>query len=247
MGAYWFKTCHFGCRYKTQSNAQCDISVPAASLPAGNHGVHKSNTMIGRPQDADKCDEKKKEGRLGLVWGCATCTLKLNFNPQRDFVASDSRNCVKGNLDASQQKSEGKSGKRRHFWPVAFQLFSPIVLKSFFAGKKSKNKENIGKEDNERNCGGKVEKWGGQFAGKFVRLQKRDTWPNTFKLTNPIWKIDLVKWVSKVNAKTIKMNQEPTSYLSFCYLLISDSTSHFPLSLVHSALQSVAKVSRVHH
>ena len=126
-------------------------------------------------------------------------------------------------LDASRQRSEEKekSGKRK-YWPVVlqlfssssniyFQLFSPIVLKSLVGGKHSENKENIDKEEKER----KVDYWG----GKFVRLNKRQTWPNTFKLANPIWRIRLAKWLSKENAKTIQIDQEPTSYLSFCCVL----------------------------
>ena len=104
--------------------------------------------------------------------------------------------------DESQQSSHKKDDfggfSKRNFWPVPFQLFSPIVLKSLVG-------------DKERNYGGEHRKLGRQF----LRLQKRNTQPNTSELISPTLKIYLGKWLSEDNAKTIKRNQEPTSYLSF--------------------------------
>ena len=107
--------------------------------------------------------------------------------------------------DESQQSSHEKDDfggfSKRNFWPVPFQLFSPIVLKSLVG-------------DKESNYGGEHRKLGRQF----LRLQKRNTQPNTLELISPTLKIYLGKWLSEDNAKTIKRNQEPTSYLSYCYI-----------------------------
>ena len=179
--------------------------ISSANLRPGNHDVQKSNIMGGVYQDENnwRGDENKKQRKL--------CSVKLfNQKSQTTEIYSDSKNCMKekriANLDSSQQRSQEKfnfSGfSKRNFWPVPFQLFSPIVLKSLVG-------------DKDRNYGGEHRKLGRQF----LRLQKRNTQPiNTLELISPTLKIYLRKWLGEDNAETIKRNQEPISYLSYCYI-----------------------------
>ena len=196
------------------------LSIPATDRPAGNHDVLKCYIM--------GVVKNKKRQMQSLFWQLPRTVKLFNLiSPNTRKIASDFKKCMEKkrieDIDSSQQRSQEQKYfgrlQKRIFWPVTFQLFSPMVLKS---APHLKNNENIENEIKEINYRGEIKKSGGEN----FQLQKRDILPNSLKLFSPNWQIDFENWLKK-HAEAIKRNQEPTSYLSVYYehiiwLLASD-------------------------